>query len=69
MRQQEHALRYLEAVIRYLASAGQNVSAECTGDNQGRCAGRRCNDRHNCTGMVAAIAADSFHVENTEEKC
>lgn len=28
MLQQEHALRYLEAVIRYLASAGQNVSAE-----------------------------------------
>ena len=28
MRQQEHALRYLEAVIRYVASAGQNVSAE-----------------------------------------
>ena len=28
MRQQEHALRYLKAVIRYGAAAGQNVSAE-----------------------------------------
>jgi len=28
MRQQEHALRYLKAVIRYAASAGRNVSAE-----------------------------------------
>jgi hypothetical protein len=28
MHQQEHALSYLEAVIRYVASAGQNVSAE-----------------------------------------
>lgn len=28
MHQQEHALRYLEAVIRYVAAAGQNVSAE-----------------------------------------
>jgi len=28
MRQQEHALRYLEAVIRYVASAGRTVSAE-----------------------------------------
>ena len=28
MRQQEDALRYLEAVIRYVAAAGQNVSAE-----------------------------------------
>ena len=28
MHQQEHALWYLEAVIRYVASAGQNVSAE-----------------------------------------
>ena len=28
MRQQEDALRYLEAVIRYVAAAGRNVSAE-----------------------------------------
>ncbi len=28
MHQQEYALRYLEAVIRYVASAGRNVSAE-----------------------------------------
>ena len=28
MRRQEHALRYLKAVIRYGAAAGQNVSAE-----------------------------------------
>ncbi|MFM7175484.1 MAG: Rpn family recombination-promoting nuclease/putative transposase, partial [Caldilinea sp.] len=31
---------------------------ECAGGNRGRCAGRRCHDRYNCTGMVAAgIAA------------
>jgi hypothetical protein len=31
---------------------------ECAGGNRGRCAGRRCNDRYNCTGMAAAgIAA------------
>ena len=28
MRQQEHALRYLEAMIRYVAATGQNFSAE-----------------------------------------
>ena len=28
MRQQEHALRYLEAIIRYVTAAGQHVKAE-----------------------------------------
>lgn len=59
LRQQEHALCYLEAVIRYVASAGRNVSAEDVraGGNRVRRTGRRCSDRHNCTAMAAARRA------------
>jgi hypothetical protein len=61
LRQQEHALRYLEAVIRYVTSAGQRCQAQRMYGRRLRSLrpGRRCNDRYNCTRVDSTRAATS----------